>query len=101
MKPNNLSTQEYIDFLQRFILVHSYIYYELNNNVISDKFYDAKSKELVRLKNQYPNEWKSSMYYKQFKDDYNGATGFTLFYDLNKSEQEKIRRIALSVLYHG
>lgn len=41
------------------------------------------------------------MYYKQFKDDYNGATGFTLFYDLNKSEQEKIRRIALSVLYHG
>lgn len=100
LKPSNLTTQEYIDFLQRFILVHSYIYYELNNNVISDKFYDMKSKELVQLKNQYPDEWKSSMYYKQFKDDYNGATGFTLFYDLSKSEQEKIRRVALSVLHH-
>lgn len=97
----NLSTQDYMDFLQRFILVHSYIYYELNNNVISDKFYDEKSKELVRLKNQYPELWKSSMYYKQFGEDYNGATGFTLFYDLSKSEQDKIRHIALLVLYHN
>lgn len=100
MKPPNLTTQEYIDFLQRFILVHSYIYYELNNNVISDKFYDAKSKELVKYKNEYPDLWQSSMCYEQFRDDYNGATGFTLFYDLPKSEQEKIRRIALQVLYH-
>ena len=80
--------------------MHSYIYYELGNNVISDRSYDAKSKELVRLKNQYPDEWKSSMYYEQFKDEYNGATGFTLFYDLPKSEQEKIHRISMTVLYH-
>lgn len=100
MKPDNLSIQEYIDFLQRFILVHSYIYYELNNNVISDKLYDAKSKELVKYKNEYPDLWKTSMYYEQFKDDYNGATGFTLFYDLNESEQDTIRRIALFVLYY-
>ena len=100
MKPSNLTTQEYIDFLQRFILVHSYIYYELNNNVISDKAYDAKAKELVQYKNEYPELWKSSMYYEQFKDDYNGATGFTLFYDLSKHEQEKIKCIATSVLHH-
>lgn len=100
MNPSNLSTQEYIDFLQRFILVHSYIYYELNNNVISDKLYDEKSKELVKYKTEYPDLWLKSMYYEQFKDDYNGATGFTLFYDLDKSEQDKIRRIALSVLHH-
>lgn len=48
MKPDNLTTQEYIDFLQRFILVHSYIYYELDSNVISDRLYDKKSKELVQ-----------------------------------------------------
>lgn len=101
MLKTKLSTQEYIDFLQRFILVHSYIYYELNNNVITDKFYDEKSKDLVRYKNEYPDLWRKSMYYKQFKDDYNGATGFTLFYDLDKSEQDKIRRIALSVLHHA
>lgn len=98
MKPYNLTIQEYIDFLQRFVIVHSYIYYELNNNVISDHFYDKKSKELVQYKNDYPDLWKSSQYYKQFRDDYNGATGFTLFHDLSKTEQEKIHRIACFVL---
>ena len=58
MKPDNLTTQEYIDFLQRFILVHSYIYYELDSNVISDRLYDKKSKELVQYKNDYPELWK-------------------------------------------
>lgn len=89
-----LTIQEYIDFLQRFIIVHSYIYYELNRNVISDKVYDAKAKELTRYKNDYPDLWKSSMYYKQFGDEYNGSTGFTLYYDLDDKQKEIIRSIA-------
>ena len=88
-----LTTQEYIDFLQRYIIVHSYIYYELNNNVISDREYDLKAKELVQYKNDYPDLWKNSMYYKQFGDDYNGATGFTLFHDLTEHQKEIIRSI--------
>lgn len=90
-KPGNLTTQERIDFLQRFIIVHSYIYYELDNNIISDKRYDEKAKELVGYKNEYPDLWKSSMYYKQFGDDYNGSTGFTLYYDLDEHQKEIIR----------
>lgn len=89
-----LSTQEYINFLQRFIILHSYIYYELDDNVISDQAYDKKSKELVQYKNEYPDLWKSSEYYKQFGDDYNGSTGFTLYHDLNEKQQEIIRSIA-------
>ena len=89
----NLTTQEYIDFLQRYIIVHSYIYYELNDNVVSDKQYDAKSKELTRLKNEYPDLWKSSMYYQQFGDDYNGATGFTLYHDLDDHQKEIIQSL--------
>lgn len=88
-----LSTQEYIDFLQRFIILHSYIYYELNSSIISDKRYDEKSKELVKYKNEYPELWKSSMYYKQFSDDYNGATGFTLYHDLDEHQKEIIRSL--------
>lgn len=91
---NNLSTQEYIDFLQRYIILHSYIYYELNNTVIDDRLYDIKAKELVKYKNEYPELWKSSMYYKQFGDDYNGATGFTLFHDLDEHQ----KRIILSLV---
>ena len=94
MKPEDLTIQDYIDFLQRFIILHSYIYYELDNNYISDMEYDKKSKELVRYKNEYPDLWKNSMYYKQFGDDYNGATGFTLYHDLD-DEQKKIIRSLL------
>lgn len=89
-----LTTQEYIDFLQRFIIVHSYIYYELSDNIISDKEYDERAKELVEYKNKYPELWKSSMYYKQFGDDYNGATGFTLYHELDEKQKEIIRSIA-------
>lgn len=88
-----LTIQERIDFLQRFIILHSYIYYELNNNVISDKSYDEKAKKLVRYKNEYPDLWKSSMYYKQFGDDYNGATGFTLYHDLDEHQKKIIRSL--------
>ena len=92
---SEFSIQERIDHLQRFIIVNSYIYYECNNNVISDREYDAKAKELVEYKNNYPDLWKSSMYYKQFGDDYNGSTGFTLFHDLDERQQ----RIILSIVY--
>ena len=95
-----LTTQEYIDFLQRYIIVHSYIYYELNCNVISDKQYDTKAKELVKYKNDYPDLWKTSMYYKQFGDEYNGATGFTLYYDLTEHQKQIIKSIAFMIYKH-
>lgn len=94
----SLSNQEYIDYLQRFIIVHSYIYYELNRNVISDREYDIKSKELTKYKNDFPELWKTSEYYQQFGDDYDGSTGFTLYYELNKSQQKIISSIANCIL---
>lgn len=82
-----------MSWLQRFIIVHSVIYYELNDNAISDQVYDAKAKELVELKNRHPELWKETEYYKQFGDDYNGSTGFTLFYDLDEHQREIIMSI--------
>lgn len=93
-----MSMQERVNYLQRFIIVHSYIYYELNNNVISDREYDAKAKELVKYKNDYPELWRSSMYYKQFGDDYNGSTGFTLYHDLDTHQQAIIKSIVKNIL---
>lgn len=88
-----LTILEYIDYLQRYIILHSYIYYELNDNIISDKQYDEKARELVKYKNEYPDLWKQSMYYKQFGDDYTGATGFTLYHDLDKHQKEIFRSL--------
>lgn len=91
---NTLTAQEYIDFLQRGIIVHSYLYYELDSSIISDKEFDAKSRRLVILKNTYPDLWKTSEYYYIFGDEYNGATGFHLYGGLSKPKQEIIRAIA-------
>ena len=92
-----LKTQDYINFLQRYIIVHSYIYYEMDDTVVSDMKYDAKSKELVRYKNRYPDLWRNSEYYRQFGDDYNGSTGFTLFHDLDDYQQKIIKSIVNSI----
>ena len=89
-----MTTLEQINRLQRIIILHSYIYYELNDNVISDREYDLKSNELVKYKNDYPDLWRNSEYYKQFGDEYNGSTGFSLYRDLNEHQQAIIRCIA-------
>lgn len=91
---NTLTNQEYIDFLQRGIIVHSYLYYELDSSIISDKEFDKKTKELVMLKNTYPDLWKTSEYYYIFGDEYTGATGFHLYHGLTRPKQEIIRAIA-------
>ena len=74
--------------------MHSYLYYELDSNIISDKEYDTKARELVILKNTYPDLWMASEYHYVFGDEYSGATGFHLYHGLAKPQQEKIRVIA-------
>lgn len=95
-----LSIRNYISWLQRYIIVHSYIYYELNDNILSDREYDAKAKELVSLKDLYPDEWRKSEYYAQFGDDYNGSTGFTFYNDLNTHQKEIILSI-INAIYRN
>lgn len=91
---NTLSIQEYINFLQRGIIVHSYLYYELDSSIIPDREFDKKARELAMFKNAYPDLWKTSEYYYIFGDEYTGATGFHLYHGLSKQQQEIIRTIA-------
>jgi hypothetical protein len=51
------------------------------------------AKELVMYKNEYPDLWKSSEYYTQFNNDYDGSTGFTLYHDLDEHQKRVIRSI--------
>ena len=96
-----LNLQEYIDFLQRYIIVHSYIYYEMDENLISDRDYDAAAKKLVQLKTDYPLLWINSEYHKQFGDDYNGSTGFTLYHELSDRQKEIIQSIIHNIFRKG
>lgn len=59
------------------ILVHSCLYYHLNNSVISDKKWQEWADELVVLQKKYPSVAKRVDYNKAFKD-FDGTTGFDL-----------------------
>jgi len=87
--------QKYIEHLRRFILIHSYIYYNLNDNAVDDKYYDKMSRELVELQSKYKDE--NTMYHKVF-EDFDGNTGFDLIGKLDAKDLEYIKVIALYVL---
>lgn len=59
---------------RRQLLVHSYIYYELDMNIVDDATWARWAKELVELQEKYPVESRSIEYYEAFKD-FDGSTG--------------------------
>ena len=90
---------EKIQLLQRSILVNSFAYYELNENLLSDFQYDDNAKQLTELKKQYPDEFKSSRYYPYFHDycsEDDGAhytSGFDLLERVRKKDDTLYRYI--------
>lgn len=75
------------------MLVHSYIYYELNTNIIDDAKWDRWAMELVDLQSRYPKESKKAPYYGEFKD-WDGSTGaFLKFDDKTKKRAERLLKI--------
>lgn len=69
-----------IEQRRRQILVHSYIYYEMNQNIISDSKWSEWAKELYDLQEQYPDISKEAALYEEFKDfDYSTGAGLNYF----------------------
>jgi hypothetical protein len=62
---------------QRQILVHSYLYYKLNENIWNDSQFDQASVELVQLMKEHSEKAKESQWYNDFKD-WDGSSGFDL-----------------------
>lgn len=56
------------------MLVHSYIYYELDDNIVSDAQWAKWAKELEQLQKNYPKESAEVEEYEQFKD-WDGSSG--------------------------
>lgn len=69
--------KEKIQLLQRSILVNSYAYYELNENILTDYQYDANTRQLLELKRSAPEAYRKSRYYRYF-DNFESGTGFDL-----------------------
>lgn len=66
-----------IQLLQRSILVNSYAYYELNENILSDYQYDMNTRQLLKLKKSNPEAYQKSRYRRYF-NDFESGTGFDL-----------------------
>jgi NAD-dependent DNA ligase len=98
------SIVERIQLLQRWILVQSFSYYEMNENIASDFDYDKNAKQLAELKKQYPEEFKRSSYYDYFHDfcsdddSTHTTSGFDLLRKIEKQDRELYRRIWIDAI---
>lgn len=89
---------EKIQLLQRSILVNSFAYYELNENILTDFQYDANARQLADFKRDFPNEFKRSRYFEYFRDycAEDGAhytSGFDLLERVRSSDKDLYRRL--------
>ena len=96
-KPFNVV--ERIQLLQRWILVQSFAYYELNQNIASDFKYDENAKQLVELMKTHPEEAERSRYNEYFHDycpaddDAHFTSGFDLLERVRKNDPQLYRYI--------
>jgi NAD-dependent DNA ligase adenylation domain len=70
---------EWVNRRQRQILVHSFLYYQLNTNILPDHTYDLWCKELAAYMQQHPEIAVKSVYYEAFKN-FDGSSGYDLPY---------------------
>lgn len=99
MKYNKpFSFAERIQLLERSILVNSFAYYILDDNILSDFQYDDNAKELAELKKGHPEDFKRSRYYEYFKDYCNDedmvyTSGFDLLEKVRKADYNLYSRL--------
>jgi NAD-dependent DNA ligase len=93
---DHFTTKDRISLLERSIIVNSFAYYELNENILSDHQYDMNTRQLLELKRSEPEAFKKSRYYKYF-DNFESGTGFDLTSRVKKSKSlyRRIERDAL------
>lgn len=87
-----------VSYLQRRIIVHSIIYYELDNSVITDRQFDMLSNQLVEMQNELSSkEFKETTYYYALHD-FDGTTGFHIANRLTNYDLKYLTNIAEHVL---
>lgn len=96
--------EDRISFLQRKVLIHSYLYYEQNRNILQDFQFDKLCKELVQYQNKVTKQaLKQKTDYGYVFCGFDGTTGFDLYGRLKDGDRKTIRRLSGFVwrLCHG
>lgn len=87
-----ITDKQKIECLQRWIIVHSILYYELDNPLVSDMIFDGNCKHLVNLMAEYDDIKNTEYGYCMW--DFDGSTGFDLYSRLNDHDKEYLMHIA-------
>lgn len=93
-----LSVTAKISAIQRYIIIHSILYYVKDTSVISDKEFDKVARDLVKYKRLQKEAYKKSDYFYCMKD-FDGTTGFDLYDRLTKSDKVYLSKIADYILF--
>jgi len=67
--------KEFILRLRRNMLIHSYLYYKLDNQLVPDTLWQQWADELVEVQKDYGTDWD---YYDEWFADWDGSTGYHL-----------------------
>ena len=96
-----LSNLERCSVIQRKILLHSILYYELDKTIISDQQFDKLCKKLLTGIKHTKDYQKSDYFYVFY--DFDGSTGFDLYDRLEDDDKEYLTHIAKNMysLYMG
>lgn len=88
-----------IDVLQRIVLTHSYLYYEKDSPVWTDKKYDETCRQLVSLQNNHrQQDIKTKTQYGYAFYDFDGSTGFHLWSRLSRKDKRMISAISERII---
>ncbi|MCG0050749.1 DNA ligase LigA-related protein [Priestia aryabhattai] len=93
----NEKIMELISRRRRQMLVHSFLYHQLNDSLIDDYTFDRWCKELVELQLKYSRESLQVVYANDFKD-FDGSSGYNLPY--NRSEIQTVGYRLLKIAAH-
>lgn len=90
---------EKINFLQRIILIHSYLYYEKDAPAWTDKKFDEVSKQLADMQRPKTAIWiQDKTQYGYAFYDFDGSTGFYLFHRLDRKDKKQIIGISENIM---
>ena len=79
------------------MLVHSYLYYDKNVNIVSDNKWSKWAQELVQLQQKYPDDSKAVEFYDQFKNWDGNSGAFLNFPDNIKAVGDRLYARSIKV----
>ena len=93
-----MATKEKIEALERYILVHSMLYYHMSESLITDQQFDRAARLLASKIEKFGAKKIAKTQYGYVFTDFDGSTGFYLIEALKKSDRRRIKQVAVAVL---